>query len=73
VLVVAPWTALWHRNFFAETRPWLEALMANGFVRGGVTGIGVITAVAGLRDLTAAILRRPSPSSEPPGAPPAAQ
>ena len=70
MLVVAPWTAIWDRNFFAQTQPWLGAIMANGFVRGGVTGVGVVTAVAGLRDLTAAILRRPARTPDlPPPAP----
>jgi hypothetical protein len=32
--------------------------MANEFMRGAVSGIGVITAIAGLRDLTAAIFAR---------------
>ena len=66
---MAPWTSLWERNFFADAVPILGAVMANEFVRGGVTGIGLITAVAGLGDLTAAILRRSSraqPVDEPP-------
>lgn len=32
--------------------------MSNQFVRGAVTGVGVITAIAGLRELSAAILAR---------------
>lgn len=71
MLVVAPWMEIWERNFFAQTQPWLGAIMANGFVRGGVTGVGVITAIAGLRDLTAAILRRPPAASAPDVPPPA--
>lgn len=64
MLVVAPWTGNWEQNFFAQTRPWLQTLMANPFVRGGVTGIGMVTAVAGLRDLRFAIQRRPAPRVE---------
>ncbi len=66
MLVVAPWTAIWDRNFFAQSQPWLGGLMANPFVRGGVTGVGVVTAFAGLRDLTAAILGRPAASIDSP-------
>ncbi len=58
LLILAPWTALWERNYFGVAVPWLGAWMANEFVRGGVTGIGVITAVAGLRDLIAALFTR---------------
>jgi hypothetical protein len=67
---MAPWTSLWDQNFFADAVPALGDLMANQFVRGGVTGIGVVTAIAGLRDLTGAVLARlpretPSAGSDP--------
>ena len=55
---MAPWTALWEQNFFAEAVPALGDLMANQFLRGAVTGVGVVTAIAGLRDLTGAVLAR---------------
>ena len=58
LLVLAPWTTLWDRNLFANSLPWLGEWMSNQFVRGAVTGVGVITAIAGLRDLSAAILAR---------------
>lgn len=58
LLALAPWTRLWDLNFFARAVPLLGDLMANGFVRGGVTGIGLITTAAGLRDLTASFLSR---------------
>ena len=72
---MAPWTALWERNFFADAVPALGAWMANEYVRGGVTGIGVVTAFAGLRDLTNAVLARlprdaPQPGENPPPSPP---
>ena len=40
--------------------PAIGEWMASPIVRGVVTGIGVITAIAGLRDLTVTILARPS-------------
>jgi hypothetical protein len=46
--------------------PWLGAWMANEFVRGGVTGVGVVTAAAGLHDLTLAIFGRQPAGSESP-------
>jgi hypothetical protein len=67
---MAPWTALWEQNFFADAMPALGNLMANQFVRGGVTGVGVVTAIAGLRDLTSTVLARlprdtPQPGPDP--------
>jgi len=58
VLIVGPWTRPWERNYFAFYLPWLGDLMSNAFVRGAVTGVGLITIVAGLRELTGAFLAR---------------
>ena len=58
LLVIAPWTASWDHNYFGMLVPALGNIMINQFVRGGVSGIGLITAVSGLRDLTAAIFAR---------------
>jgi hypothetical protein len=48
--MVAPWSGFWDRNVFAQlpvVAPWLSS----NFVRGAVTGVGIITAVAGLAEL----------------------
>lgn len=50
--------ALWRRNAFLTMLPWLGPVMGNPFVRGAVTGIGIITLVAGLRDLASVFLAR---------------
>ena len=60
MLIVAPWTTFWERNLFGALVPAIGEWMSSPFVRGGVTGVGVITAIAGLRDLTGSILARPS-------------
>lgn len=70
---MAPWSAFWDHNRFAEARPGLEAFLNTAYVRGGVTGIGVITALAGLAELgslIAARARRRDPRADP--SPPAA-
>jgi hypothetical protein len=58
LLMLAPWTALWDRNVFAQWLPWLADWMASGFVRGGVAGVGVVTTAAGLRDLAGSFVGR---------------
>lgn len=65
--MVAPWSAFWFRNAFAQY-PAVAELLSNPFVRGGVTGIGLVTALAGLAELAGALSRR---RREPP--PPAAE
>ena len=51
VLTLAPWSAYWDRNYFAETLPTIRALITNNFVRGAVTGLGVINIFAALGEL----------------------
>jgi hypothetical protein len=55
--MVAPWSAFWERNAFAQT-PALAEWLSNAFFRGAVSGIGLITAIAGLAELGAAFRRR---------------
>ena len=49
--MLVPWSAFWERNYFAESLPLLHAAISNNFVRGAVSGIGVLNIVAGLADL----------------------
>ena len=58
MLTIAPWTLFWERNYFAYTVAWLGTWMANPYVRGAVTGVGLVTTLAGLRELSGVILAR---------------
>lgn len=63
ILLVAPWSAFWDRNAFAQAemvRPFLES----PFVRGGVSGVGLITALAGLTELAGVFRRRQAADEE---------
>jgi hypothetical protein len=51
LLVVLPWSAFWEHNYFAEAWPALQSLLTNNFVRGAVTGLGLVNLVAGFADL----------------------
>jgi uncharacterized membrane protein YkgB len=51
VLIVVPWSSYWDRNYFAEVVPHLRAFLINNFVRGAVTGLGVINIIAGIAEL----------------------
>jgi hypothetical protein len=71
ILLVAPWSGFWEHNFFVGQMPALEPLLSNLFVRGAVSGIGAITAVAGLAELAALLnlRRRANPPSRGSSAP----
>jgi hypothetical protein len=49
---------VWEHNRFAEARPALEAVLNSPYARGAVTGVGVITALAGLAELGSLILSK---------------
>ncbi len=68
LLAVVPWTPFWDRNFFGQWLPWLQVTMTNPFVRGGVSGLGLVNMAAALGELASAIagFRR---GPEPPQAP----
>ena len=58
VLIVIPWSAFWDRNYFAQLLPLLQGIMTNNFVRGAVSGIGVLNLSVGLMELVAILTGR---------------
>ena len=63
LLVLIPWSAFWDRNYFAEALPGLRELITNNFVRGAVSGLGVVNLLAALSEL--AEMFRPSHPHDP--------
>jgi hypothetical protein len=51
LLILIPWSAFWDRNYFVESVPALGALLTNNFVRGAVSGLGVVNLLAALGEL----------------------
>jgi hypothetical protein len=65
LLIVLPWSAFWERNYFAYMWPTITPLLKNNFVRGGVSGVGVVNLIAGVADLMPVIGIRKNPRVEP--------
>lgn len=67
VLIVMPWSAYWDRNYFAQALPAVHGFITNNFVRGAVSGLGVINVAAGVSELVSLMLsrqvERPAPIS----------
>jgi hypothetical protein len=57
-LLVVPWSAFWDRNYFAEALPPIHVVITNNFVRGAVSGLGLINIFAGLGEIIAILLAR---------------
>jgi hypothetical protein len=64
--VVAPWSAFWEHNRFAEMHRTIDLMVSSPFVRGAVSGIGVVTIIAGLAELASAIVARRREPAGPP-------
>jgi len=66
---VLPWSAFWERNYFADVWPPLRGFLMNNFVRGAVTGLGLVNLFAGFADLALVFIARddhlPSHGSSP--------
>jgi hypothetical protein len=57
-LLVVPWSVFWDRNYFAQALPPLHTVITNNFVRGAVSGIGLLNLVVGAAELISLMLAR---------------
>lgn len=62
LLAVSPWTVMWQHNYFAAAVPALADLMNMTSIRGGVVTAGIVTALAGMKDLKAALAGGAAPA-----------
>jgi hypothetical protein len=53
LLIVVPWSVFWERNLFVERVPILNAALTNYFVRGAISGIGLVCLWAALGEVAA--------------------
>ena len=57
-LLIVPWSAFWDRNYFAGMVPAIHAVITNNFVRGAVSGLGIINLLSGASELVSILLGR---------------
>jgi hypothetical protein len=58
VLVVVPWSTFWDHNYFAESLPVIRMIISNNFVRGAVSGLGLVNIAAGIGELFSLLMSR---------------
>src|SRR5947208_14055937 len=63
LLIVLPWSAFWEHNYFAAAWPALQPIVTNNFVRGAVTGLGLVNLFVGFADLALVFASRPATGS----------
>ena len=66
VLLVVPWSTFWDRNYFAQSLPAVHAMITNNFVRGAVSGLGLINVIVGIGELAGMLLARNAAPPAPP-------
>ena len=58
LLVLVPWSPFWERNYFLTALPAMQDVIRNNYVRGGVSGLGVVNLLMGLNELASVLARR---------------
>jgi hypothetical protein len=57
---VLPWSSFWEQNYFAESWAPLHAFVTNNFVRGAVSGLGIVNLAIGFSELASLFFTRGS-------------
>jgi len=58
LLILIPWSAFWDRNYFVEALPPIGEFLTNNYVRGAVSGLGVVNLIAAMGELADAFGHR---------------
>jgi len=58
LLVLLPWSSFWERNYFVSLLPSLLDLLRNNYLRGAVSGLGVVNLLVGFYDLSDLLMAR---------------
>lgn len=59
LLTLAPWSVFWDRNYFIAGWPLVAAVAGNDYVRGAISGVGLINLAAGAAELIGLFTRKP--------------
>jgi hypothetical protein len=58
LLLLIPWSTFWDRNYFVEMIPSARSILTSNYVRGAVSGLGILNLVAALGELADTFGRR---------------
>lgn len=59
LLAITPWSRFWDRNYFTALWPWLALAMSNAYVKGAVSGIGLVSVLAALAEIMGLVTHAP--------------
>jgi hypothetical protein len=58
LLVLVPWSPFWERNYFMATFPSIQEFVRNNYVRGAVSGLGIVNLLMGFNELASVLMAR---------------
>jgi hypothetical protein len=58
LLIVLPWTVLWDRNYLLAAIPWVHELAQSPYVRGAVSGLGLVNIGIGVSEIATLVAER---------------
>lgn len=62
--MLIPWSTFWERNYFVEWSPVFEAMLTSNYVRGAISGLGLVNVAAALVELGDTFSSRPSHTAD---------
>ncbi|MEW6319785.1 MAG: hypothetical protein AB1635_01725 [Acidobacteriota bacterium] len=66
LLLLVPWSVFWERNYFAHAVPALGELTTNNYVRGAISGLGLLNLAGALSELADLVIGRLRGSNDDP-------
>lgn len=51
-MVLIPWSTFWERNYFVEWSPVIESVLTSSYLRGAISGLGLVNIAAALVELS---------------------
>lgn len=51
LLLILPWTVFWDRNYVLEFLPAVHAITQSPYLRGAVSGLGVVNVAIGIQEI----------------------
>lgn len=58
VLMVIPWSNYWDKNFFIQEESMFRQILMNNFVRGGISGLGLVNLFLGVSEIASQFITR---------------
>lgn len=56
--MLVPWSTFWERNYFGDLLPLVQMVITNNYVRGAISGLGLVNIAFALSEVAAVVAGR---------------